>query len=120
MRQVGDVTFSQCHKDRAGEGVVEFSCEDDMKRAIRKLDGTELMGKRLKLTETKGTAPGGRRRSRSRSPKRSRSPRRSSSRSPKRSKSASRSPRRDSRSPSPNRGSPRRSASPQKRDGDAD
>ena len=30
---------------------VEFACEDDMKRAIRKLDGTELMGKRIKLIE---------------------------------------------------------------------
>ena len=31
--------------------VVEFACEDDMKRAIRKLDGTELMGKRVRLSE---------------------------------------------------------------------
>ena len=31
--------------------IVEFAREDDMKRAIRKLDGTELMGKRIRLIE---------------------------------------------------------------------
>ncbi|XP_028394188.1 serine-arginine protein 55-like isoform X2 [Dendronephthya gigantea] len=119
MRQAGEVTFTQCHKDRAGQGVVDFACEEDMKKAIKKLDGTELMGRRLRLSEGRGVSGGGRRRSRSRSPRRlSRSPRRSQSRSPRRSRSQS--PRRQSRSPSPNRGSPtgspRRSASPQNHD----
>jgi hypothetical protein len=31
--------------------VVDFACEEDMKKAIKKLDGTELMGRRVKLSE---------------------------------------------------------------------
>ena len=44
--------------DRAGQctivcccSVVEFANREDMKAAIRKLDGTELNGRRLRLTE---------------------------------------------------------------------
>lgn len=31
--------------------VVEFASMNDMQRAIKRLDGTELMGKRIRLTE---------------------------------------------------------------------
>ncbi|CAG8480273.1 12288_t:CDS:10 [Ambispora gerdemannii] len=51
MRKAGEVTFADCHKDRDGEGVVEFSSYEDMKNAIRKLDDTELKGKRIILRE---------------------------------------------------------------------
>ncbi|PKK65382.1 hypothetical protein RhiirC2_755113 [Rhizophagus irregularis] len=89
MRKAGEVTFADCHKDRDGEGVVEFSSYEDMKNAIRKLDDTELKGKRIILREAPDNDIDRDRRRRSRS--RSRSPRRSSRRSP------SRSPRRSSR-----------------------
>ncbi|XP_068699443.1 serine/arginine-rich splicing factor 6-like isoform X2 [Montipora capricornis] len=82
MRQAGEVTFTQCHRDRIGEGVVEFASLNDMQRALKRLDGTELLGKRLRLTERGGRprrssrslSPQRRPRSRSRSPRRSRSP----------------------------------------------
>ncbi|EDO47776.1 predicted protein [Nematostella vectensis] len=51
MRQAGEVTFTQCHKDRVGEGVCDFSNESDMLYALKKLDGTELFGKRIRLVE---------------------------------------------------------------------
>ncbi|KAJ3088869.1 serine arginine-rich splicing factor [Quaeritorhiza haematococci] len=51
MRRAGEVTFADAHKDRDGEGVVEYSSYEDMKNAIRKLDDTELKGKRIYLRE---------------------------------------------------------------------
>ncbi|CAH3013818.1 unnamed protein product [Porites evermanni] len=109
MRQAGEVTFVQCHRDRVGEGVVEFASMNDMQRAIKRLDGTELMGKRLRLTE----------RGRPRRSSRSLSPRRRASRSRSRSPRRSRSPvRRHSRSPLAGRGrslSPRPGDSPGRR-----
>ncbi|CAG8605408.1 9164_t:CDS:2 [Paraglomus brasilianum] len=51
MRKAGDVTFADCHKDREGEGVVEFSSYEDMKAALRKFDDTELKGKHIILRE---------------------------------------------------------------------
>ncbi|XP_078373255.1 serine/arginine-rich splicing factor 6-like isoform X2 [Oculina patagonica] len=81
MRQAGEVTFTQCHRDRIGEGVVEFATLNDMQRAIKRLDGTELLGKRIRLTErnrarrsSRSLSPRRRARSRSRSPRRSHSP----------------------------------------------
>jgi len=74
FRQAGEVTFAKCHRERMGEGVVEFATADDMKNAIRKLDGTELFGKRLKLRAENENYGGGRSDSRSRSRSRSRSP----------------------------------------------
>ncbi|RIA80183.1 hypothetical protein C1645_843308 [Glomus cerebriforme] len=91
MRKAGEVTFADCHKDRDGEGVVEFSSYEDMKNAIRKLDDTELKGKRIILREAPDNDIDRDRDRRRRSRSRSRSPRRSSRRSP------SRSPRRSSR-----------------------
>jgi len=105
FRQAGEVTFAKCHRERMGEGVVEFATAKDMENAIRKLNGTELYGKRLKLRCENPNYGGGRSRSRSRSrgrgggSPRGRSPsrtpprRRSFSRSPQGSRSRSRSPR---------------------------
>jgi len=107
FRQAGEVTFAKCHRERMGEGVVEFASAKDMENALRKLDGTELYGKRLKLRCENPNYSGGRSRSRSRSrgrgggspaprgrsPSRSPPRRRSYSRSPQGSRSRSRSPR---------------------------
>eukprot|EP00602_Paraphysomonas_sp_CaronLab_P010238 CAMPEP_0185017486 /NCGR_PEP_ID=MMETSP1103-20130426/430_1 /TAXON_ID=36769 /ORGANISM="Paraphysomonas bandaiensis, Strain Caron Lab Isolate" /LENGTH=227 /DNA_ID=CAMNT_0027546915 /DNA_START=59 /DNA_END=743 /DNA_ORIENTATION=+ len=40
MRKAGDVIYADV--DRNGDGVVEFSNEDDMEHAVRKLDDTEF------------------------------------------------------------------------------
>jgi len=96
FRPAGEVTFAKCHRERMGQGQVEFASARDMKNAIRKLDNSELFGKRIRLSTTY-------RISRSRSPK-SRSPRsrsRDRSRSPIVHQRKSPSPRRRSRSPSP-------------------
>lgn len=102
MRQAGEVTYADAHKQHRNEGVVEFASYSDMKNAIEKLDDTELNGRRIRLVEDKSS--GKRRRSasysshsrsRSRSAKRSRSRSRSRRSSHSRSKSRSR-----SRSPS--------------------
>merc|ERR1719228_996363 len=115
FRQAGEVTFAKCHRERMGEGVVEFASAKDMDNALRKLDGTELYGKRIKLRcENPDYRPASRSKSRtrSRSPRRrSRSPvgrgggsgaarGRSPSRTPPRRRSFSKSPE-GSRSPSP-------------------
>ncbi|XP_071222933.1 serine/arginine-rich splicing factor 5-like [Salvelinus alpinus] len=91
MRKAGEVTFVDAHRTNKNEGVVEFASHSDMKNAIDKLDGTDLNGRKLKLSEDRKS-----RHSRSRS-RGSRSYSRSRSRSP-RSKSRSRSHNR-SRSP---------------------
>ncbi|XP_014250963.1 serine-arginine protein 55 isoform X4 [Cimex lectularius] len=98
MRQAGEVTYADAHKDRRNEGVVEFATLSDMKNALDKLDDTDLNGRRIKLVEDRRRT----RRSRSsssRSRSRSRSRRRSRSRSHSRRSSRSRS-RRSSRSKS--------------------
>jgi arginine/serine-rich splicing factor 4/5/6 len=107
MRQAGEVTYADAHKQRRNEGVVEFASESDMMKAIDTLDDTDLNGRKIKLVEDRamgggGGGSGGRRsRSRSRSRSSSRSRSRSRSRSP-RSKSRSRSVSRSkSRSPTP-------------------
>ncbi|CAH1976036.1 unnamed protein product [Acanthoscelides obtectus] len=95
MRQAGEVTYADAHKQHRNEGVVEFASFSDMKNAIDKLDDTELNGRRIRLVEDKSTkrrrsaSYSSRSRSRSRSAKRSRS--RSRSRRSSRSKSKSRS-----------------------------
>ncbi|KAJ3385874.1 hypothetical protein HDU92_002812 [Lobulomyces angularis] len=53
MRKAGHVTFADAHKTRVGEGVVEFSNKDDMRYALETLDGTELKGHKIYLTEVK-------------------------------------------------------------------
>jgi len=110
MRQAGEVTYADAHKQRKGEGVVEFSSRSEMKTAMEKLDGTEINGKKIKLIHEKTSSYGGggrsrkdshrsrsRSRSGSRSRSRSRSPRGRKSRSPSGSRSKSRSKSRDVR-----------------------
>lgn len=103
MRQAGEVTYADAHRLRPNEGVVEFASYSDMKNAIRKLDNTDLNGRRIRLVEEKRSKGNSRHRSprsRSRSRRRSRSPRsRSTSRSRSRSRSKSKSPSRSPRSP---------------------
>lgn len=89
MRQAGEVTYADAHRDRKNEGVVEFASRSDMKNAIEKLDDTELNGRRIKVVEDK--SGGGRKRKDSRSSSRSRSRSRSASKSKSRSKSRSKS-----------------------------
>lgn len=91
MRQVGDVTYADAHKMRKYEGCVEFAHYKDLQRAIDKLDGTELNGRRIKLVE-------GKKQGRSRTKSRSRSRHRDRSNSKNQSKSRSRSAGRNSRS----------------------
>lgn len=95
MRKAGDVIYADV--DRNGNGVCEFSNEDDMRNAVRKLDDTEFVNRydssyvRVSLAKDRG-------RSRSRSRDRSRSRSKSRSRSPsgdRRSRSRSNSPPRD-------------------------
>jgi len=107
FRQAGEVTFAKCHSERMGEGVVEFATAKDMDNALRKLDRTELYGKRIKLRcENPDYRPASRSKSRTRSHsprRRSRSPAghgrgsaavrgRSPSRTPPRRRSFSKSP----------------------------
>ena len=51
MRQAGEITYTNTHHIRSGEGIVEFGSESDMENALNKLDGTELDGRKIKLTE---------------------------------------------------------------------
>ncbi|KAJ8985008.1 hypothetical protein NQ317_016919 [Molorchus minor] len=97
MRQAGEVTYADAHKQHRNEGVVEFASYSDMKNAIEKLDDTELNGRRIHLVEDKNTkrrrsgSYSSRSRSRSRSARRSRSRSRSRRSSHSKSKSRSRS-----------------------------
>ncbi|XP_053103356.1 serine/arginine-rich splicing factor 6 [Hemicordylus capensis] len=122
MRQAGEVTYADAHKERTNEGVIEFRSYSDMKRALDKLDGTEINGRKIRLVEDKPRSSHrrsysgsrsrsrSRRRSRSRSRRSSRSRSRSASKSQSRSKSRSRSKDR-SRSRSKNRKSRSKSKS---------
>jgi len=120
MRDTAEVTYADAHKKTQNEGIVCFASHDDLRRAMDRYQGKEINGRRIKLIDD---TEGGRRKSRSRSPRgRSRSPRgrsrspRGRSRSPRgRSKSRSRSPRSRSRSSRSSRSrshSPKRSRSP--------
>ncbi|XP_028982654.1 serine-arginine protein 55 isoform X3 [Diachasma alloeum] len=96
MRQAGEVTYADAHKQRRNEGVVEFATYSDLKNAIDKLDDTELNGRRIRLVEDKrrgrrSRSSSSRSRSRSRSHSRRRSRSRSRSRDHSKSKSKSRS-----------------------------
>lgn len=94
MRSAGvEVSFADAHKQRTGEGVVEFTSESDMNRAVEKLDGTDINGKKIRMVEERrgGGGGGGGRGRRSFSRSRSRSESRSRSRSS-RSRSRSSSP----------------------------
>ncbi|XP_065650082.1 serine/arginine-rich splicing factor 5 isoform X2 [Hydra vulgaris] len=92
MQKAGDVVFSDAHRRRVGEGVVEFASRKDMERALKKLDGLEINGKPIKLkVEEARNAHKSRSRSRSESGSRSRSKSESGSPSRKRRRHSSRS-----------------------------
>ncbi|XP_075985010.1 serine and arginine rich splicing factor B52 isoform X2 [Anticarsia gemmatalis] len=91
MRQAGEVTYADAHKQHRNEGVVEFATHSDMRAAIEKLDGTELNGRRIRLIEAGRSSRRRTRSSSSRSRSRSRDRRRSRSRSRSRRSSRSRS-----------------------------
>ncbi|XP_062897353.1 serine/arginine-rich splicing factor 6-like [Mobula hypostoma] len=95
MRQAGEVTYADAHKQRMNEGVIEFRSYSDMKRALDKLDGSEINARKIRLVEdrprNRRSSSGSRSRSRSRSRRHSRSRSRRSSRSRSRSASKSRS-----------------------------
>ncbi|CAB3233695.1 unnamed protein product [Arctia plantaginis] len=112
MRQAGEVTYADAHKQHRNEGVVEFATHSDMRAAIEKLDGTELNGRRIRLVEagrssrrrTRSSSSRSRSRSRTRrSRSRSRSRRSSRSRSRSKSRPKSKSPVAKSRSRSPSK-----------------
>ncbi|CAG2188280.1 SFRS4_5_6 [Mytilus edulis] len=99
MRQAGEVTYADAHKQHKNEGVVEFSSYSDMKAALDKLDNTEINGRKIKLVEDRPKSSSRSSRRRSRSPSRSRSRSRGRrSRSASRSRSRSKSSRSRSRS----------------------
>ncbi|XP_007883019.1 serine/arginine-rich splicing factor 6 isoform X1 [Callorhinchus milii] len=86
MRQAGEVTYADAHKQHMNEGVIEFRSYSDMKRALDKLDGSEINGRKIRLVEdrprnSRRSSSGSRSRSRSRSRRHSRSRSRRSSRS---------------------------------------
>lgn len=112
MRQAGEVTYADAHRERKNEGVVEFATYKELKRAIEKLDGKELSGRKIKIVEdvTRGSK---RSRSGSRSSSHGRSKRKSDSR--RRSDSRSKSKRGRSRSKSHDSKSPSRSKTPVKK-----
>lgn len=49
LRDGGDVAHADV--DRRGNGVASFASHEDMERAIRKLDNTELSGDRVRIRE---------------------------------------------------------------------
>lgn len=79
MRTAGvEVAFADAHRTRTGEGVVDCLSESDMKRAIEKLDGLDINGRKIRLVDDR---PGGSRSRKSYTRSRSRSGSRSHSRS---------------------------------------
>jgi len=118
-RRAGDVIFTDVYNGRDGfEGIIEYNHRDDVRNAFRELDNYDFKGKRVQLVEEGGTssterrAASPKRRSRSKSPRRSRHSR-SRSRSPKRSPSPKN---RDHAAPpadaAKDGGSPKKEASP--------
>ncbi|XP_059185647.1 serine/arginine-rich splicing factor 6-like [Centropristis striata] len=95
MRQAGEVTYADAHKGRANEGVIEFRSRSDLKRALEKLDGTDINGRKIRLLEDKPrhkrSYSGSRSRSRSRRGTHSHSRRSGTSHSRSRSRSRSQS-----------------------------
>lgn len=51
LRDGGDVAHADV--DRRGNGVASFASHEDMERAIRKLDNTELSGDRVRIREVR-------------------------------------------------------------------
>lgn len=51
MRQAGEVTYADAHKECPNQGVIEFRSYSDMKRALDKLDGTDINGRKIRLVQ---------------------------------------------------------------------
>ncbi|VDM39376.1 unnamed protein product [Toxocara canis] len=68
MRTAGEVTFADAHKIRVREGVVCFATREGLERALDRMQGKEINGRKLKLTDVSD-----KRYARSRSRQRSRS-----------------------------------------------
>jgi len=103
MRQAGEVCYSDAHRIHKNEGVVCFTNESEMRRALDTLDGKDLNGRKIKLIDGSRRS-GSRSSSGSRSRSRSHSASRSRSRSPRDKRAArsrSRSPKSRSRSRTP-------------------
>ncbi|KAL7172136.1 hypothetical protein ACSBR2_031767 [Camellia fascicularis] len=115
MRRAGDVCFSQVFRDASGTtGIVDYTNNDDMKYAIRKLDDSEFRNAFTRAIVRVREYKSSRSRSRSRSYSRGRSYSRSRSLSPSRSRSKSPKAKSSRRSPA---GSRSRSASSRSRSG---
>lgn len=103
-RKYGEVTYADAHKQEKNIATVCFDTRSDMKYAIKKMDGTKLHERRIKMISNTGSrsrSRSGSRSSRNRSRSKSRSSRsRSKSKSRSRSNSKSKSPSKE-RSKSP-------------------
>lgn len=66
MRQAGEVTYADAHQRRPNEGIIEFRTYSDMKRALDKLDGSQVNGRRIRLVEDRAGSRYSSSRSRSR------------------------------------------------------
>jgi len=53
FRKAGDVIFADVYSDRSGrhKGCVEFRSRDDMHRAVKEFDGTEIRGNSISVKE---------------------------------------------------------------------
>jgi len=51
MRKHGQVTYAQAHKEKKREGVVEFSCEEDLNRAHQRMNGQTINGRIIQCTK---------------------------------------------------------------------
>uniref|UniRef100_A0A0R3RRL9 RRM domain-containing protein n=1 Tax=Elaeophora elaphi TaxID=1147741 RepID=A0A0R3RRL9_9BILA len=96
MRTAGEVTFADAHKQHPNEGIVCFLTREDLERALDKLQGKEVNGRKLKLIDDSERRDSrSRSRSHHRSNSRSRSSRSRSSRSRTGSKSRSPTPKKE-------------------------
>ena len=85
-RAYGEVIYADAHHYRRNEGVVEMSSRSEVKRAVEKLSGREINGRKIRVTadlprQSRSPSPRGRSRSFSRSRSRSREYRSKRSRS---------------------------------------
>ena len=49
MRQAGEVTYADAHKQTRNEGVIEFETREGMERALDTLDDSELNGRWVRV-----------------------------------------------------------------------
>ena len=53
MKEAGEVVMCEAHKERKGEGVVEYSRWRDLAWALKNLHLTKISGRTISLTEMK-------------------------------------------------------------------